>query len=241
MSIRRRADAGSLASPLTREELLLVVEIQSACLERTSGQEILTKVSLATRLESLLYLRCLDATSADDLVAHQIPSWWLEKYLRASRNRVTCFAESSSHVFPWSEAEAFLPDMGTDIEALAEEAGLRNPIALGWGPHGTRSGVFGFSRLPANLLHLSAVLLLLMPHLHFALSRKGPVRTFVQLTAKEREILGLMSDGLTNEQIAQKICRTERAIKYHISNIFRKLNVRNRSQAIVKVINQDLV
>ena len=51
------------------------------------------------------------------------------------------------------------------------------------------------------------------------------------LTAREREILGLVADGLTNGNIARELWVTEQTVKFHLSNVYRKLGVSNRTQA----------
>ena len=51
------------------------------------------------------------------------------------------------------------------------------------------------------------------------------------LTRREREILQLVSDGSTNGQVAKVLWVTEQTVKFHLANIFRKLDVRNRTQA----------
>jgi DNA-binding NarL/FixJ family response regulator len=51
------------------------------------------------------------------------------------------------------------------------------------------------------------------------------------LTAKELEILQLVSDGLSNPQIATQLWLSRETIKSHLSSIYRKLNVSSRTQA----------
>jgi DNA-binding NarL/FixJ family response regulator len=51
------------------------------------------------------------------------------------------------------------------------------------------------------------------------------------LTAREREILGLVSEGLTNATIGKQLWVTEQTVKFHLSNIYRKLGVSNRTEA----------
>lgn len=51
------------------------------------------------------------------------------------------------------------------------------------------------------------------------------------LTRRERETLQLVSEGYTNGQVAQTLWVTEQTIKFHLANIFRKLEVANRTQA----------
>ena len=52
-----------------------------------------------------------------------------------------------------------------------------------------------------------------------------------QLTPREQEILRLMADGLTNVQLARMLWVSEQTIKFHLSNIYRKLGVTNRTEA----------
>ena len=54
------------------------------------------------------------------------------------------------------------------------------------------------------------------------------------LTAREREILGLLATGLTNPQIAAQLVIGAGTVKTHTLNIYRKLEVVNRTQAIVR-------
>jgi DNA-binding NarL/FixJ family response regulator len=52
-----------------------------------------------------------------------------------------------------------------------------------------------------------------------------------ELTAREREILGLVADGLTNARIGKELWVTEQTVKFHLSNVYRKLEVSNRTEA----------
>jgi DNA-binding NarL/FixJ family response regulator len=51
------------------------------------------------------------------------------------------------------------------------------------------------------------------------------------LTSREREILALVSKGTGNKQIAKQLWVTEQTVKFHLSNIYRKLQVSNRTEA----------
>jgi DNA-binding NarL/FixJ family response regulator len=52
-----------------------------------------------------------------------------------------------------------------------------------------------------------------------------------QLTARERTVLKLLADGLTNAQIAEQMVIQESTVKFHLQNIFQKLGVTNRTEA----------
>ena len=52
------------------------------------------------------------------------------------------------------------------------------------------------------------------------------------LTEREREVLALMSSGATNREIAERLFLSPHTIKEHTSAIYRKLEVRNRAEAV---------
>ena len=61
------------------------------------------------------------------------------------------------------------------------------------------------------------------------------------LTTREIEVLKLVVVGGSNKDIADKLGISERTIKNHISNIFKKINVSDRTQAAVFAIKNDLI
>ena len=56
----------------------------------------------------------------------------------------------------------------------------------------------------------------------------------VHLTEMERNVLRLMMQGMTNEKIAELLSVTIRTVKFHTGNIYSKMNVKNRAEAIIK-------
>lgn len=60
-------------------------------------------------------------------------------------------------------------------------------------------------------------------------SKKGPSI----LTAREAEILAMVALGATNDQIANKLFLSRHTVKTHLYNIFKKINVPNRLQAVL--------
>ncbi|MDW3060080.1 response regulator transcription factor, partial [Vibrio sp. 1978] len=53
------------------------------------------------------------------------------------------------------------------------------------------------------------------------------------LTPQQYKVLGMLSDGLLNKQIAYELNVSEATIKAHMTAIFRKLGVKNRTQAVI--------
>jgi ATP/maltotriose-dependent transcriptional regulator MalT len=56
---------------------------------------------------------------------------------------------------------------------------------------------------------------------------------FAALSARERQVLSLISDGLSNTDIAERLAISEKTVRNHASNVFDKLGVWSRAQAIV--------
>ncbi|MGH2732242.1 MAG: LuxR C-terminal-related transcriptional regulator [Actinomycetota bacterium] len=61
------------------------------------------------------------------------------------------------------------------------------------------------------------------------------------LTPREREVLELLSDGLSARQVARRLGLSERTINTHVANLYRKLGVSNRVQAVREAIRLGLV
>lgn len=61
------------------------------------------------------------------------------------------------------------------------------------------------------------------------------------LTKREVEVLKLLAEGLFNKEIAYKLSISEKTVKNHVSNIFRKIEVFDRTQAAVFAIKNNLV
>ena len=61
------------------------------------------------------------------------------------------------------------------------------------------------------------------------------------LTDRELEVLVLLAEGLTNQQSAQKLSISQSTLKYHMTNIFQKLGVQTRSEALVLAARNNLI
>lgn len=68
--------------------------------------------------------------------------------------------------------------------------------------------------------------------------REGPKEdpVLVELSTREREILGLVAEGLTNRQIGSRIHLSEKTVKNYVSSILEKLSLTSRTQAAVLAV-----
>ena len=60
------------------------------------------------------------------------------------------------------------------------------------------------------------------------------------LTSREVEVLELIAEGMINKEIAKTLYISEKTVKNHVSNIFRKLNVSDRTQAAVYAFTHNI-
>ncbi|HEX7393802.1 MAG TPA: response regulator transcription factor [Anaerolineaceae bacterium] len=60
------------------------------------------------------------------------------------------------------------------------------------------------------------------------------------LTEREQEVLRLMAQGLTNPQIGHKLSIAEGTVRFHVSNVLKKLGLKNRTQAVLYAVHNGL-
>jgi DNA-binding NarL/FixJ family response regulator len=71
-------------------------------------------------------------------------------------------------------------------------------------------------------------------HYFAALKPANADRAFPELTDREREILHLIAQGHSNSDIAERLLLSMKTVQNHVSNIFSKLQVADRAQAIIR-------
>jgi DNA-binding NarL/FixJ family response regulator len=63
---------------------------------------------------------------------------------------------------------------------------------------------------------------------HLGSASPGPLD---ELSTKERTVLAALARGLTNKEIARDLSLSDQTVKYHLTNVYRKLGIRNRAEA----------
>ena len=63
----------------------------------------------------------------------------------------------------------------------------------------------------------------------------------IALSPREREVLGLLAQGLPTKQIARSLGITERTVKFHVTSLFGKLDASNRAQAVALAARHNLL
>jgi DNA-binding NarL/FixJ family response regulator len=70
---------------------------------------------------------------------------------------------------------------------------------------------------------------------------KSSKEVYDGLTAREIEILKLLASGMANKQVAYRLRISEKTVRNHVSNMYEKLNVSDRSQAVLYAIRKGLI
>jgi DNA-binding NarL/FixJ family response regulator len=128
-----------------------------------------------------------------------------------------------------------LPD---DLQVVAQQTGSAKVVVLADAPDRRRTtvlldlGVAGIvsghedpARLAAAIRAVAADLLVLPSDARTAVRR--PV-----LTARQKQVLGLVTMGLSNAEIATRLILSEKTVKAHLTAVFAQLGVRSRKEAV---------
>ena len=104
-----------------------------------------------------------------------------------------------------------------------------------------RLGAWGFASKraePAHLLDIVATVArghLSLPYIDLRTFARNPLSG---LTERERELLSALAKGLSNQQIADRFGITRNTVKYHLKNLYDKLDVSNRAMAIALLLSE---
>lgn len=76
---------------------------------------------------------------------------------------------------------------------------------------------------------------------HLQGRKRSGRKKIIGLSVRELELLSMLSQGMSNRDIATKLYLSEKTVKNHLSNIYRKLEVEDRAQAICEAARQKII
>jgi DNA-binding NarL/FixJ family response regulator len=111
----------------------------------------------------------------------------------------------------------------------ALRAGARGYLVKGSAPHHIVSAVRAIAE--GQVVFDAALAQRVLAELR---TPRTPDDAFPQLTSREQQVFALLADGLNNRVIAQRLGVSAKTVANHVSNVFAKLHLADRAEAIIR-------
>jgi len=189
--------------------------------------------------------------STDVIVFTMIPRDWFAHYDSERYEEIDPMADWVVHnrlPFEWDKVTGAMELSKRQKRLLEEirEASLFDGVTVPiHGPFGQVNGVSFMRGKPlgvsASDLHIGRVLAVQFHQAYTALEDAGDTLAGSALTARERDVLLRVVEGLNNAQTAERLGISEHSVKFHVQNVCKKLGVNSRVAAVVKAIRMGLI
>ncbi len=133
----------------------------------------------------------------------------------------------------WRDPLAELVEAGGKVVALISEPSQTTEL---WsaGVRGLLGRDAGPDRIAAAVIAVQQGLLAVEPRFELPILAPPEEAPHESLTDREREVLQLMAEGLSNKTIAYRLEISEHTVKFHVNGIMRKLGAQSRTDAVVR-------
>lgn len=176
-------------------------------------------------------------------VFHGRESWSIGRYLRHFQTSPACNLQNA---FFWQRLATAVAEPDGCVANLLKQLGPNRGIAASVGVSGEQSTLIQLqpAEQPFAVKHLWLVNSIAL-HLHGYFTRCTAVFDDAEvphsLTVKEKEVLQWVMAGKTSWEVGRILSMSERTVKFHLHNIYTKLNVVNRAQAVTMASKLRLV
>jgi two-component system, NarL family, nitrate/nitrite response regulator NarL len=153
------------------------------------------------------------------------------------RRGLAAMLEATGHVLTDETPDVELCDMDRSATPLPKEAEAPVVALTRGSPSGAPAGVL---RPDATAEQLDAALRAVFAGLLVRSAATPEARGFAQaedmplLTPREREILALIGEGLSNKAVARRLGISVHTVKFHLEALFTKLDATSRAEAVAK-------
>lgn len=240
-------------------ELKKLMRIMNDCLYAQSREDVLRIIDQLNEIipfNAAILCRKADKNGTallDESVNHSYPEGWLRNYYKDKLFLLDPIAIASTHVngpFTWKEAYSKI-EMTNRLRAFintAEDFGLKEGVT--YSSHTRQEDKVDTLMSLETSGHkvdeeYLAIVEYILPHIHEVIVRIDETvrvpEALPDLTARERETLKWAYEGKTAWEIGVILSISERTVKFHLNNIYKKLNVKNRSQAVAKAARYGIV
>jgi len=241
---------------MKKNKLIKILDVVDTCIKAKSDPDdvakILEKVSLILPYERL----CLaidnksdfTLTSDKQVFESNVSDSWANIYGQQEYWRVDhvlAAITKSNSAITWQTATDISNDVNNEFKHMYQEYMGKNGLSIQVnGMEGVTilSMAMPESNIGAEELE---VLEYIAPHIHEVFNRSGEMKRqklrAPKLTKREIQVLHWAKEGKSTWDISAILSIAERTVKFHFANIFIKLDVINRSQAVAKAINHELI
>jgi len=261
---RNRTGITLLRSPkrshslLSGNDAIILLEVINDSLSCKTQSEF---IDLFTKLERLFLfdvaasaLAKLDdkgTITSHDNINISYPDEWISVYCQEDFHKVDVVAAENFSTFTpqyWSDTYKKRFQPRTFLSA-AESFGLERGYTHGSSPFGgwKEGSIFSFSSCSMNKYdpRIVTILTLIVPHLHRTLcsilNKTSSKSDMDRLTAREKDVLNWLKHGKSSWDISVILSISERTVNFHVYNIFKKLDVVNRCQAVAAAVYLGLI
>ena len=178
------------------------------------------------------------------VIGYRAPPKWIEAYMhRDDPNADPIVKHSKETVEPFFWFDVFDEGRARRARGMHLPEGLVIPVPGRYGCVGTMwMGGCTRENLQKSKLAIQAIGLSCYYHLQRHCDKEpDPPVTTSKLSKRERDVLDLVADGLSAQDIAKKINLSDRTVEWHISQAMQKLGAKNRVQAVVLAIRDGLI
>jgi len=188
-----------------------------------------------------------DSTLSHKIINVDYPEEWLDIYTREGyihRDPIIVENFTQFDLQYWADTyKKYNPD--ESFLKQAEDFDLRTGYSCGTrNRSGTDGSIFTIAgRAIERSMRTEVIMKHIVPHLHSCMLRilfkKQKKR--IKLTAREKEILKWFKDGKSVWDVSMLLNISQNTVKFHSKNIFEKLDVVNRTQAVAAAISEELI
>jgi LuxR family transcriptional regulator, quorum-sensing system regulator CviR len=232
---------------LSLDKLTGCIEIMNSCLyarAESDLEDIWLAMQSLCNIESLTLsvAESVPTNSGDDsgnFYAYGVNAEWMSLYMDneyAHIDPVVRYCKIAEGVFSWSRAIEHFGVETKEFVDMAHRFGLNDGFAVGVPSH-LLTGMASVVSVSVNHKYFSLpdriMVETLLPHVNAILNRPGFLSS-PDFTSKQAEVLKWASSGKSHWETGVIMGISERTVKFHFDNIFKKLGVRSRTEAIRK-------
>ncbi|WDD98801.1 MULTISPECIES: helix-turn-helix transcriptional regulator [Thalassomonas] len=239
-----------------KNKLIQILDLADTCIRASSDSDaisnILEKTNELIPFEAATLAIDTNAdfslTAKQQIFTQNLSEDWQEIYFQRkffNQDPILSAVSNTDSAVDWRSAVSQSENVSSDFKNLSEKYvgsdGLSILVKADVG-----STLLSFVMPEGSITpEHSQLIEYIAPHVHEVFNRQGEnMRRGLwqpNLSARELEVLNWAKEGKSNWDISLILAISERTVKFHFSNIFKKLEVLNRSQAIARAIHYGLI